>query len=90
MMKTRFLIILLILIPACLSAKTLVLIHGYMEDAMTWKNNGVTLPLLQNNWLDGGVLTMRANSIQKYPPSNTIPLKRDVFYTVELPWSYPI
>jgi len=90
MMKTIILTLLLILMPNTLLAKTLVFIHGYMEDGMTWKNQGVTLPLLKNNWSDGGRLTMRPDGIQKYSPSKFIPLKRDVFYTVELPWYFPI
>ena len=89
-MKKILLILLWTLIPAVLSAKTLVLIHGYGEDGMVWRNQAVTLPLLQNNWLDGGTLTMRPDGIQKYLLSKSIPLKRNVFYTVELPWARSI
>lgn len=89
-MKKILFILLLTLIPTVLSAKTLVLIHGYMEDGMVWRNQAVTVPLLQNHWLDGGTLTMRPDGIQKYSLSKSIPLKRDVFYTVELPWTASI
>jgi len=89
-MKKILLILLLTLNPTVLSAKTLVLIHGYMEDGMVWRNQGVTLPILQNNWSDGGSFTMRSDGIQNYSRSKSIPLKRDVFYTVELPWTRSI
>jgi pimeloyl-ACP methyl ester carboxylesterase len=89
-MKKMLLILLLTLNSTVLSAKTLVLIHGYREDGMVWRNQGVTRPLLQNNWSDGGTFTIRPDGIQKYSRSKPIPLKRNVFYTVELPWTRSI
>jgi len=60
-----------------------------MEGGMTWRNDGVTVALQKNNWIDGGALNINQYSVQKYP--NTInPINRNVFYTVELPWTRPI
>lgn len=89
-MKKIVFILLLTLLPSVLSARTMVFVHGYWEDGMVWRNQAVTLPLLQNHWLDGGTLMMRSDGIQKYSRSKSIPLKRNVFYTVELPWTASI
>ena len=84
-----FFIFVLLLSPNLLSAKTIVFIHGYMEDSMSWRNSTATVPLLQNHWIDGGILRINQYGVQKYP--NIVnPLERDVFYTVELPWTRPI
>lgn len=86
MKAIRFLIFLLLLSPSVLSAKTIVFIHGYMEDGMSWRNSSVIVPLLQNHWLDGGALMINQQGVQKYPRT-THPKNQDVFYTIELPWT---
>lgn len=85
----KIILLLLLLFSPLSQAKTLVFIHGYMEDGMSWRNKGVTAALLKNNWLDGGTLSINQYGVQKYPNS-IAPLNRDVFYTVELPWTHPI
>ena len=89
MKAIRFLIFLLLLSSSVLNAKTIVFLHGYMEDGMSWRNSSVTVPLLQNHWLDGGALRINQHGVQKYPQTIS-PKDRDVFYTVELPWTRPL
>lgn len=85
----KIILIFLLLVSPLSQAKTIVFIHGYMEDGMSWRNQGVTTALLKNNWLDGGALTINQYGVQKYPDI-IAPLNRDVFYTIELPWTKPI
>ena len=64
-MKTIAFILLLLFSPSLLFAKTLVLVHGYMEDGMSWRNKGVSTALQQNNWVDGGALTINQYGVVK-------------------------
>ena len=85
----HFVFLLFFTITTPLNAKTLVLIHGYMEDGMAWRNSGASIALQQNNWIDGGALRINQYGVVKYP-AGFAPKNRDVFYTVELPWTKPI
>lgn len=63
-------------------ARTIVLVHGFMADDMSWRYSGFTQPLLSAGWKDGG-------SYGYGPQGMLIPrdlmTKGDVFYTVNLP-----
>lgn len=90
-MKVRHLIIVtlsLLLFPASLWAKTVVLVHGFQSNGMDWRKQGVTPVLQQNGWVDGGniILTPRG----PYNPTNPAGKPERIFYTVELPPRAPI
>lgn len=78
------LLIALLLLPVPVWAKNLVLVHGFGGSGMDWRMHGVTPPLQQNGWVDGGNLS----------PLNPAPLppmhSANVLYTVELPSYLPI
>jgi len=63
-------------------ARTIVLVHGFMADDMSWRYSGFTQPLLAAGWKDGG-------SYGYGPQGMLIPrdltTQGDVFYTVNLP-----
>ncbi len=65
-----------------LQARTIVLVHGFMADDMSWRNAGFTQPLLGAGWKDGG-------SYGFGPQGMLIPrglmAQGDVFYAVNLP-----
>ena len=76
------LLLLLAVLPAPIHAKTLVLVHGFLADDMSWRLSGFTQPLQISGWKDGG-------SYGFNPQGMLIPrgigLAGDVFYTVNLP-----
>lgn len=70
------------LIPITAQAKTLVLVHGFLGDAMTWRKSGFTRPLEFSGWQDGG--SYGFNPWGMLTPRG-INLKGKVFFTVNLP-----
>jgi len=81
------LFIFLISLSFSVQAKTLVLVHGYLSDGMSWQNSGFTQPLLDAGWQDGGDYGYSQQSM--FIPSGVY-LKGNVFFTVELPSQAPI
>ena len=63
-------------------AKTLVLVHGFTADGMSWRTTNFTKPLLAAGWKDGGGY---GYSPQSMLLARGALLKCDVFFTVELP-----
>jgi pimeloyl-ACP methyl ester carboxylesterase len=79
----------LLLLPVPLSAKTVVFVHGFQSNGMEWRTNGVTSPLLQRGWRDGGHFIMTAQGpYNPQPPLAARP--EQVFYTLSLPSGSPI
>ncbi len=79
----RLLLLISLIFPVFfVQAKTLVLVHGFTADGMSWRNSGFTQPLLDAGWQDGG-------GYGYSPQSMLLPrglYKRgDVFFSVELP-----
>ncbi|MEB8432877.1 alpha/beta hydrolase [Cocleimonas sp. KMM 6892] len=78
-----FALLLLSILPFnSLQARTIVLVHGFMADDMSWRYSGFTQPLLQAGWKDGGGYGYGAQGIL-FP--RDLMTKGDVFYTVNLP-----
>ncbi len=63
-------------------AKTVVLLHGYMSDGMSWRQSGFTQPLLDAGWKDGGGYGYSPHSMLL---PRDLHLKGNVFFSVELP-----
>ena len=74
-------------LPASLQAKTMVLIHGYMADGLSWRSTEVTKELIQAGWKDGGGYSF--NQVGILTPTN-LQVGSDVFFTVDLPSKAPI
>ena len=89
-MKIIFISILLVLMPSVLAAKTVVFIHGYMEDGMVWRNKGVTTALLADQYVDQGTLVLKNKGIQRFSSTQSTTFAPNVFYTIELPWQMSI
>ncbi len=68
--------------PQCVQARTLVLVHGFLGNAMNWRTSGFTKPLMYAGWKDGGSYgyTPRGMLLPRYPK-----ITADAFYTVNLP-----
>lgn len=82
----KYLITLLLtitLFPAALSAKTMVLIHGFLGDAESWHSTKTTLPLHQAGWINGGAYYYSHNRI--ISPIHTVPTEYNAYYLVDLP-----
>ncbi len=77
----------LFLLPASLQAKTLVLIHGYMADGMSWRTTKVTNGLLLAGWKDGGNYSFNQYGILL---PNNLSAKPNAFFSVDLPSKAPI
>lgn len=71
-----------ILFAFSVQAKTLVLVHGYLSDGMSWRHSGFTQPLRNAGWQDGGGY---GYSPQSMLLPRALYLKGNVFFTVELP-----
>ena len=89
-LKFNFLFIFLFfgfLASSSLQAKTIVMIHGYLADGMSWRTANVTKGLLAAGWKDGGNYSW---SQQGMIPANNPVAIPDAFYTVDLPSKAPI
>ena len=71
-----------IVLSSCATAETLVLVHGYLGGADSWRTNGVTEVLEQHGWRDGGHLTAGSQGVSLRGPDN---LGSRRFYTLNLP-----
>ena len=81
--KLRLLLLISLIFPLfSVQAKTLVLVHGYMSDGMSWRHSGFTQPLKDAGWQDGGGYGYSSQSM--FLPRGLY-LEGDVFFTVELP-----
>ena len=76
--------LLLVMQTQTLSADVLVLVHGYLGDALSWERSGVSSVLQQNGWRRAGVVTPTG----VYPSSNG-DAKQNI-YTLELPSMAPL
>jgi triacylglycerol esterase/lipase EstA (alpha/beta hydrolase family) len=72
----------LVIFPISLQAKTMVLVHGYLADGMSWRAASVTHDLLRTGWKDGGHYSYRPEGM--LIPSN-FDGSTNVFFTVDLP-----
>jgi len=81
------LFIFLISLSFSVQAKTLVLVHGYLSNGMSWRHSGFTRSLLDAGWQDGGDYGYSQQSM--FIPKGIF-LNGDVFFTVELPSLAPI
>ncbi|MCK5895434.1 MAG: alpha/beta fold hydrolase [Cocleimonas sp.] len=77
----------LVILPVPLQAKTMVLIHGYMAEGMSWRNTKVTNALVRTGWKDGGQYSYRRQGM--LIPKN-VKLGSHAFFTVDLPSKSPI
>lgn len=72
-----------------LSAKVLLLLPGYHENAIDWHRYGVTQPLMANGWGDGGPLLTNMYGVVIAPrPQQTA--TENTFYLAELPTEAPL
>jgi pimeloyl-ACP methyl ester carboxylesterase len=71
---------LILLLPV--QAKTMVLIHGYLADGLSWHTTKVTQGLLLAGWKDGGGYTVTGQGI--LTPRNPLATP-NAFFTVDLP-----
>ncbi|MEE9327643.1 MAG: alpha/beta fold hydrolase [Cocleimonas sp.] len=78
----HIIILITLLVSLNASAKTIVLVHGYMSDGMSWRTSGFTKPLELAGYQDAG-------NYGYSPWGITLPhslnYKGDVFVTVNLP-----
>ncbi len=65
-----------------LHARTIVLVHGFMTDGMSWRSSGFTYPLVRSGWTDGGGYGYGPQGML-VPRDLMTP--NDAFYTVNLP-----
>jgi len=63
-------------------ARTIVLVHGFMADDMSWRSSGFTQPLIRAGWTDGGGYGYGPQGML-FPRG--LMASGDVFYTVNLP-----
>lgn len=70
-------------LPNGASAKTVVFIHGLMEDSMSWQQSGVTRALHTKAWVNGGHYFLTPNGVTR--PTHTIPTTVNAYYAVNLP-----
>lgn len=83
----RILLFIALLTSASVQAKTMVLIHGYMADGMSWRSSEATKGLVQAGWKDGGEYSFNhAGMLTPNNPQAGI----DAFFTVNLPSKAPI
>ena len=83
LLKPYFLLLIFLIFSVFpVQAKTLVLVHGYMSDGMSWRHSGFTQPLRNAGWQDGGGYGFSPQSMLL---PRALYLKGDVFFTVELP-----
>ena len=76
-------------LPSTLFAKTLVLVHGFQSNGMSWRMSGVTPVLQQVGWRDGGNFLL--TSMGSYNPMPHLGAgAENVFYTVDLPSRAPV
>lgn len=80
-------LLMLFLQPASLQARTMVLIHGYLADGMSWRTTKATKGLAIAGWKDGG--HYRFGQRGMLVPNNP-QVKGDAFFTVDLPSKAPI
>ncbi len=76
------LLFLLIFSSFSVQAKTLVLVHGFMSDGMSWRDSGFIKPLVASGWKDGGGY---GYSPQSMLLPRSLHIQGDVFFSVELP-----
>lgn len=68
---------------------TLVLVHGYLGDALSWERSGVLSVLAQAGWTPRAVLRPLADGrLLEYP--NDTRTQRNRSYRVELPFTAPV
>jgi pimeloyl-ACP methyl ester carboxylesterase len=68
---------------------TLVLVHGYLGDALSWERSGVLAVLAQAGWTPRAVLRPRSDGrIQEFP--NDMRPQPHRSYRVELPFTAPV
>ncbi len=79
----------LLLSAAPVRSDTLVLVHGYLGDALSWERSGVLTVLAQAGWAPYAVLRPLANGRLQEFPNDTRP-QRHRSYRVELPFTAPI
>jgi pimeloyl-ACP methyl ester carboxylesterase len=77
----------LFLLPASLQARTMLLIHGYLADGMSWRTTKATKGLVTAGWKDGGHYSFSQQGLLL--PINS-EAKGDAFFTVDLPSKAPI
>ena len=69
-------------------ADVIVLIHGYLGDAHSWDESGITSILQQHDWQRAGVYAAGPAGIQLFPASGRDAGRK--FYAVDLPSEAPI
>jgi len=75
-------VLLTIILPLNSQAKTLVLVHGFLADGMSWRTSGVTRPLEFTGWQDAGNYSFSPWGMLTPQGTN---LMGDIFVTVRLP-----
>ena len=78
----KLLLLFIFLLPLVTHAKTMVLVHGFLSDGMSWRTSGFTKPLLAAGWKDGGSYGYAQQGM--FVPRG-LSLAGDVFFTVTLP-----
>jgi len=66
-------------------AQTVVLVHGYMSDPMSWEASGVTPELVRSGWQRGGVLPVPWAGLPELGKG-----EQRVVYSVGLPFQAPL
>lgn len=84
----QLLIVLMLLLPALARADVVVLVHGYLGEADSWKSAGVTAVLAAHGWTDGGQVTVGKPAFDNRaaPPRGS----RGTLYRVNLPSTAPL
>ena len=85
----RLLLVCLLLCCGSLQARQLVLVQGYLGDASSWRDSGITTLLQRNGWLFGGQYHASSSGVRLFrrdgPLSPQQLQSRDAFFLVSLP-----
>ncbi len=86
---SRMLLAALLLFGAPARGDTLVLVHGYLGDALSWERSGVLAVLAQAGWMPHSVMRPLVDGrVQEFPNDTRPHALRS--YRVELPFTEPV
>ncbi|MGV6825819.1 MAG: lipase family alpha/beta hydrolase [bacterium] len=84
----KILIVALLALASTAQAKVVVLVHGYLGDALSWERSGVNATLTASGWTHAADLVHSPQGIQVFDFDTRASDKR--FYAVQLPSQAPL
>lgn len=88
-MRAIFLLLLLAVLPQSVSAQVMLLIPGVQtqQQALPFRETGVTVPLVAAGWTDGGQILPSVRGVEF---DRSVEAHRQLFYTLVMPTDRPI